>query len=138
MLQKTVRTWMTVTPTTVSHMATLEETNQLMRALHIRHLPVMDGENPIGLITRTDIYRAKLNSVIHNEQGGEATPHTVGHIVSSMPEVMMAMIDADESLATAAERMLTHHLTTLLVTDNGRLAGILTEADIFRMVIESD
>ena len=60
MQQEIVRTWMTPNPTTVSPTATLDEAHQLMKALHVRHLPVVADQRLIGLISKTDVYQAKL------------------------------------------------------------------------------
>lgn len=133
MQQEIVRTWMTPNPTTVSTTATLDEAHQLMKALHVRHLPVVADQRLIGLISKTDVYRAKLTVAASEAKGETAASSTVADVVS----VGLPSIEAHDLLATAAQILLDQHLTALPVMENGRLIGILTEADIFRMVIES-
>ncbi|MBK8434183.1 MAG: CBS domain-containing protein [Chloroflexi bacterium] len=136
MQQEIVRTWMTPNPTTVSPTATLDEAHQLMKALHVRHLPVVADQRLIGLISKTDVYQAKLTVAASEAKEETAvSPSTVADVVSS--SASLPHIAAHELVATAAQTMLQHHLTALPVLENGRLIGILTEADIFRMVIKS-
>jgi CBS domain-containing membrane protein len=47
------------------------------------------------------------------------------------------MIEADEAVATAARIMLDHKYGCLPVVEQGRLTGILTEADFVRYLSEA-
>jgi sulfide:quinone oxidoreductase len=53
-----VRGWMTAEPITVSTRTTLEAAALLMTEHGIHHLPVVDGERPIGLVRLRDVVRA--------------------------------------------------------------------------------
>jgi CBS domain-containing protein len=47
-------------------------------------------------------------------------------------------VKADDLILDAAQLMLEHKVSGLPVVDaNGKLVGILTESDIFRMLVES-
>jgi CBS domain-containing protein len=50
--------YMTRTPTTVSPEATLQEALNLMLSGGFRHLPVVDEDRPIGMLSMRDISRA--------------------------------------------------------------------------------
>jgi CBS domain-containing protein len=50
--------YMTRTPTTVSPDATLQEALQLMLSGGFRHLPVVEEERPVGMVSMRDISRA--------------------------------------------------------------------------------
>ena len=128
MSQPLVRQWMTPNPITVAASASVDEAHQLMKAVHVRHLPVLDGSTLVGLISKTDIHRAKLHLAAEEGQTALTTAEIVSHT---------RHISAEASIATAAQEMLTHQISALPVVDNGRLHGILTEADIFRMVAET-
>jgi CBS domain-containing protein len=49
---------------------------------------------------------------------------------------MAVSIDARQSLASAARRMLVHNIGSLAVLDDGQLAGIVTERDLARAVAD--
>ncbi len=53
-----VRAWMTAEPITVSKDTTLDAAVVLMTEHGIHHLPVVDGERPIGLVRLRDVVRA--------------------------------------------------------------------------------
>lgn len=53
-----VREWMTVEPITVSANTTLEAAALLMTEHHIHHLPVVEGERPIGMVGLRDVVRS--------------------------------------------------------------------------------
>ena len=54
-----VRQWMTADPIIVSPTTTLEAARILMIEHHIHHLPVVDGERPIGMIGMRNVVRAE-------------------------------------------------------------------------------
>ena len=53
-----MRAWMTAEPITVSTDTTLDAAVVLMTEYGIHHLPVVDGERPIGLVRLRDVVRA--------------------------------------------------------------------------------
>ncbi len=53
-----VREWMTVEPITVSVNTTLEAAALLMTEHHIHHLPVVEGERPVGMVGMRDVVRS--------------------------------------------------------------------------------
>lgn len=137
MQQEHVQTWMSPNPNTIQTTATLDEAYQLMEKLGVRHLPVVSGQRLIGLISKSDIHRAQLNIAASYDrremQEMVARHRTVGEIVLYAPPT----ITAADLITTAAQIMLDKHLTALPVMENNHLVGILTESDIFRVVIQS-
>lgn len=53
-----VREWMTVEPIAVSANTTLKAAALLMTEHHIHHLPVVEGERPIGMVGLRDVVRS--------------------------------------------------------------------------------
>ncbi len=52
--------WMTRNPVTVGPEASVEQALEIMLARHFRHLPVMDGESVVGVVSIRDLSRATL------------------------------------------------------------------------------
>jgi CBS domain-containing protein len=50
-----VRQWMTAEPITVSAATSLEAAATLMSQYHIHHLPVVEGERPVGMVGMRDV-----------------------------------------------------------------------------------
>ena len=55
-----VAQWMTRDPVSVSPDVSVEEALEIMLAGHFRHLPVMDGERAVGIVSIRDLSRATL------------------------------------------------------------------------------
>ena len=55
-----VAQWMTRDPVSVGPDVSVEEALEIMLAGHFRHLPVMDGERAVGIVSIRDLSRATL------------------------------------------------------------------------------
>lgn len=55
-----VSQWMTRNPVTVDPEASVERALEIMLARHFRHLPVMEGESLVGVVSIRDLSRATL------------------------------------------------------------------------------
>ena len=55
-----VREWMTAEPVTIPLGTTLSAAAMLMREYGINHLPVVEGERPVGLVGMGDVVRAGM------------------------------------------------------------------------------
>jgi CBS domain-containing protein len=53
--------WMTRSPQTISPEAALEEALKRMVDGHFRHLPVMEGDRLVGMLSMRDLSRAAVN-----------------------------------------------------------------------------
>ena len=53
-----VRQWMTAEPVAVSATTTVEAAGILMTEHHVNHLPVVEGERPVGIVGMRDVVRA--------------------------------------------------------------------------------
>ncbi len=111
-----------------------------MSRARIRHLPVVDaGGQVVGIVTDRDL-RHRLFAPEFFGQIGDvpvekllaAVP--VGDIMSSP----VTTVEADEDLAAAARTMLEDKVGSLVVVDEGRAVGILTETDLLRRIVRAD
>lgn len=55
-----VAQWMTRNPVTVGPEASVEQALEIMLAKHFRHLPVLEGESVVGVVSIRDVSRATL------------------------------------------------------------------------------
>ncbi len=49
----------------------LHEAIDIIKKNHIRHLPVLDGYEVVGIISRTDINRLTFSSLFENQEGAD-------------------------------------------------------------------
>jgi CBS domain-containing membrane protein len=105
----------------------------LMDAEHIRHIPVVDEEEEelVGLVTHRDLLRTALS-------GKSELPMSLQRDILRTMTVETIMIpdvetiEPDRPIADAAQVMLDNKYGCLPVVEDGRLVGIITEADFAR------
>lgn len=118
-------TAMTPFPYSIEVGESLATARGMMREHHIRHLPVTDSGNIVGVLSDRDLrgYEARAT------HGGTAISGiTVGEAFSPAPYVVELTTGLDHVALTMAEQ----EIGSALVTKHGKLAGILTTTDICR------
>lgn len=131
-----VKDWMSKDVITVSPDTTLPEAAALMRENKIRRLPVTRDGKLLGIVSHTDVIEARpsdattldiwelnyLLSRLRVEKIMSANPYTVHE---------------DDSIRDAAQLMYQHKVGGIPVVDDKNIVvGIITESDIFRIIIE--
>jgi acetoin utilization protein AcuB len=131
-----VREWMTPEPITVAPETTLPEAHRIMMAHAIRHLPVVSSGQLVGIVTLGDVRGAEPSGAT------ALSIWEVNYLLSQLlvEEIMTPRpitISADGTLGEAAQTMLKYKISGLPVVDaEGALVGIVTECDVFRLVVE--
>ena len=112
----------------------LSEASDLMTEHRIRHVPIVDGDRRvIGLVSQRDLLRGAFG-------GGSALPASIqrAYLRSiGVTEVMVSTVTVvapQTPLKEAARMMLDQKIGSLLVLEEDRLVGILTEHDFVRHV----
>lgn len=136
MKKEVVRNWMTQDVITVKPNTTLPEAHQIMMDEEIRRLPVVDEKGVlVGIVTLGDVRGAQpspATSLSIWELNYLLSNLTVEKIMTPQPMT----IEPDATIGTAARTMLEHRISGLpVVAEDGKLAGIITESDIFSMVV---
>ncbi len=113
-----VRELMTERVETIGPGTSLREALDLCRARCIRHVPVVDGDRVIGIVSDRDLRRAIGRHQLHDSvyRSSTGAPLTVA---------------PDTRMSRAVEMMLESRIGSLPVTvDGDRLAGIITMSDV--------
>jgi acetoin utilization protein AcuB len=129
-----VRDWMAHELVTITLGTTLPEATRLMKDYHIRHLPVMDGEKLVGIVTWGDIREASAS---------DSTTLSIYELNALLDTLYASFfmtrqpitIGPDAEVAEAAQTMLENKIGCLPVVSEGRLVGLITESDIIRVVM---
>jgi len=111
---------------TVTCSTCAREAARLMSARHIGALPILEGDQLVGIITERDI----LARIVAADLDPTATP--VARVMST--ELLVA--DIGEPCEVCLHRMQQAHVRHLIVLDQGRLAGILSIRDL--MAVDLD
>jgi CBS domain-containing protein len=116
---------------TVSPSATLAEARTLMHEHRIHHLPVLDGDKLIGLISLTNVLAA-TDSFLRDD-GSRIHADEIGIADAMVTDV--ATVDVSASLRHAALFLEKHKIGCLPVMDNHELVGIITDTDFVAVAI---
>jgi CBS domain-containing membrane protein len=129
-----VRDLMTTEVRTVGRNDKVSDADALMESARIRHLPVLDDDGLLaGILSRRDVFRTALQRTFG--YGEKAQDRILGNLV--VKELMTNRVETaapDESIQDAARRMLEKRISSLVVVEEQRVVGILTEADFVRHV----
>jgi acetoin utilization protein AcuB len=132
MQNNTVRTWMTPSPLTISPEDSVRDAYEKMKLHHVRRLPVLEGEKLVGVITITDVHSlAPLGALPLLEQNKLVGDTRIARVMTSN----LITIAPDENVGEAARLMMKHKISGLPVMKDEKLIGVISEADLFRLVI---
>jgi CBS domain-containing protein len=123
-------------PITVDLGQPISDVYALFQAVPFHHVPVVDGQKPVGLISATDILK-----LVYDVEGHEE------HMLRTFLDHQFTLEDAmstdlitaksDEPLRVAVDHMSTGEVhSVLVIDDNGELAGIVTSTDLIRLLQE--
>jgi CBS domain-containing protein len=130
-----VRDWMSRDVVSVRPDSLLPDANRLMLEERIRRLPVVEDGRLLGIITYGDIRAAQPSSA--SGLGLAEINYLTAQIrVAAVMTRKLVTVSQNATIGQAAELMLNHAIGGLPVLDEkGKLVGILTESDIFRLVV---
>ncbi len=105
----------------------------LMRSHRIRRLPVVEGEQLVGIVTWTDLVRVRPPVI-----GGRwAVPNlTAGVLVRHLMTPEPVTITPETLIEQAAAIMRRRKVGGLPVIEDGQLIGIVTESDVFEAFVD--
>jgi len=124
-----VKYWMTRKLVTTSPNEGLNGAWTLLQEHGVRHLPVLEGDRLVGIVTDRDIRQALPS---------RATTLGVHELLASVDRVTLreimtkdvVTVTPDQSIPEAARLLVEHRIGALPVVEDGRLVGILTETDV--------
>ena len=134
---KSVADLMSTTPHAVSEDEPVHKAQIIMTGLNEKTLPVVDEAGKlIGAIGMTDIMDVIWSpkaSKPPNEVRGDREPADirVGSVMTRTP----VSVKVNEKVDKAVALMLKNNLSTIFITDEGKLVGVVSHADIMERVI---
>jgi CBS domain-containing protein len=111
---------MTPTVSTAGPSQSLADAAKVMKGDDVGSVPVVDGELLVGILTDRDIVVRAV------AEGRDPQTVKVDEIASREP----VTVQPDQNLDDALELMVRHQVRRLPVTEDGRLVGMLAQADI--------
>ena len=132
--QLTVASAMTRHPVSLGPEESLMRASEVMRLHGIRRIPILIGEELVGLLAEGDLKRAQPSTLSDSQEDFnrvmEQTP--VSRIMINRPMT----VDETLPLAEAAATLHETKYGALPVVHEGRLVGILTDNDLIRCLTD--
>jgi acetoin utilization protein AcuB len=130
-----VRDYMSVNPITIGPEDSVGDALQLLESHSIRRLPVVFQGRIVGLVTNLDLLKASPSP---------ATSLSIHEINYLYPKIKIKdvmtkdpiTIRPDMVIEEAAVVMRENKIGTLLVQQQGKLIGLITESDLFKVFID--
>lgn len=126
-----VAQWMTKDLMTIQPHTPLDSVYRIMAIRDIRHMPVVKDNELLGLIMKEDVMREMTRAQAAKPEGQPIEYPTV-EVAMSKP----ITTHPDASLGSVTALLLRHKASAVaVVNEQGRLVGLVTESDIFRLVM---
>jgi acetoin utilization protein AcuB len=130
-----VRDYMTPNPITISPDATFPHAISVIRKNRIRHLPVVQDGRLVGLIVEKDLL---------SNQPSQATTLSVYEIYSLLETLRVRQmmshpvitVEGNCPIEEAARIMVENKISCLPIMEEVNLVGIITETDIFKVLVD--
>lgn len=115
---------MTPSPLTVGRRQPLALAHRIMRANHIRHLPVLDGGKLVGIVTERDLH------LLETLKDVDLDTVTVEEAMSAEPWV----VERSTPVADAVAHMAEHKIGAAIVVEGGKVVGVFTTIDALELL----
>lgn len=115
----------------LSPSASLAEARTLMQRHHIRHLPIIENDQLVGLVSQRDILAAQESSLEQGLNGEFLQQHRLSEIMITG----VTTVSPHAGVREAALYLQKHKYGCLPVVDKGKLVGIVTDSDFIGVAI---
>lgn len=119
---------------TVNQTNTLHDVKSLIDHEHFHHVPVVSGDEVVGMLSKTDLQKI---SFINTVDGTELT--TAMFDALTIEQVMtkdVQTVQQTDSIHDVAVTLSKHQFHALPVMDGDKLAGIVTTTDLIDYLID--
>ena len=115
----------------------LRAVEERMATKQLRHLPVLEQGEVVGIVTQRDLFKATMSSTMgYGEKAQQAYLQSVR--VKEIMVYPVVTVSPDISIAAAADMMINQGIGCLPVVDDHQLIGIVTKTDLLRCLRAQD
>ena len=114
----------------------LVSAEELFKKHNIRHIPVVDKDNVVGMLSYTDLLRISFADAVDED---EETVDTMVYNLFSISQVMardVVSVSSSTTIKEVAQFLSQKDFHALPVVDEGKLVGIVTTTDLINYLLE--
>lgn len=105
--------------------------DEIMAERHIRHIPVVEDDVVVGLVSQRDLFKARMSSIMgYGEKGQRGFLHTA--LVKEIMAHPVITIAPETSVTEAIDLILDKGIGCLPVVKDRQLLGIVTKTDLLQ------
>jgi len=113
----------------------LTKAEMLFKKHKVRHLPVVENDNIIGMLSYTDLQRISFVDAIDDDENEvDSTVYNMFSIEQVMTK-KLEIINSETTIKQAAEILSKKEFHALPVVNQGVLVGILTTTDLVKYLV---
>jgi acetoin utilization protein AcuB len=121
-----VQRYMTANPECIRPNETLATAHAIMREMSIRHLPVLEGEQLIGIVSQRDLH------LIETLEDVDPNAATVEEAMTDSPYC----VSPDTSVEEVVFEMYNQKLGSAVIVEASRVVGVFTRSDALKVLLE--
>lgn len=107
----------------------------LFKKHHIRHIPVVNGNVIIGMLSYTDLLRISFADAMEDEDDVDTTVYNMFTVEQVMAKKLVS-ISPETTIKEAAQILASREFHALPVCEGDLLVGIITTTDLIKYLIE--
>jgi CBS domain-containing protein len=121
---------------TINHTDDLVTAENLFKEHKIRHIPVVSGQEIIGMLSYTDLLRVSYADAIDEEESDVETVvfnmFTIGQVMAKN----LVKVSPDTTIKEVAEILSEKEFHAIPVVENDELVGIVTTTDLIHYLLD--
>ena len=107
----------------------------LFKKHHIRHIPVVNGNVIIGMLSYTDLLRISFADAIEDEDDVDTTVYNMFTVEQVMAKKLVS-ISPETTIKEAAQILASKEFHALPVCEGDLLVGLITTTDLLKYLID--
>jgi CBS domain-containing protein len=121
---------------TLNKADSLEKAEYLFKHHRIRHIPVVDENAVIGMLSYTDLKRLSFADITNESEGDTDALVYNMFTINQIMQKKVASVSASNSIKEVAEVLATKEFHALPVVENNQLVGIVTTTDLIKYLLQ--
>ena len=121
---------------TVHHGDPVSKVRQLIREHGVHHIPVVNGDQLVGIISNSDVLRVSFGDAFNTDE--RAVDATLDHTMT-IEQLMckeVTSLSEQSTIREAAEVLAQGKFHSVPVLSGGKIVGLVTTTDLIRYMVE--
>lgn len=113
----------------------LSDAESLFRENGVRHLPVVNGNQLVGILSYSDLLKISFSELSDDEKRIDTAVfdmYTIEQVMAKNP----VSVSPDKTIREVTELLAEQSFHSVPVTENGELKGVVTTTDLLKYFLE--